>query len=196
MVAESFDFPDWHIDDKAIRTRSSRRLIVIAARYGKDPERCPTCGDRTALRAHGRKVTAFRDLPAEDGMAVRIEVTRRRYRCTSCLGTFLQPLPEMDGTLRMTHRLVRFIENEVSRQPLTAIAEAVGIHEKTVRRLVERYLPAFINRKSKVRNRSVNAPKSVLPSSATRPDAGIRGASSVDRPPQVPRPPIQYRAIE
>jgi transposase len=147
-VADLFEFPDW-ATTASVRTRSGQREIVVSALYGLDPDRCPACGDRGPLRAHGSKITAYRDLPADDGKFVRIEVARRRYLCIACGKTSLQPLPEMDGVCRMTHRLVRFVETEVTRQPISGIASAIGVHEKTIRRLVQTYLPDFINRRSR-----------------------------------------------
>ncbi len=115
-MADLFEFPDW-ATTASVRTRSGQREIVVSALYGLDTDRCPTCGDRGPLRAHGSKITTYRDLPANDGMFVRIEVARRRYLCIACGKTSLQPLPEMDGVCRMTHRLVRFVETRSPGNP-------------------------------------------------------------------------------
>ncbi|MGM4962977.1 transposase family protein [Tardiphaga sp. 1201_B9_N1_1] len=141
-MAELFDHPEWQTDSR-VRTRSGRREVVIAATYARKPERCPKCGERGALRGHGGKLTTFKDLPADDGMPVRIEVARRRYRCISCSETTLQPLPDMDEMHRTTHRLIRFVEKEAVRQPLTSLAPLIGVHEKTVRRVVKHYVPGL-----------------------------------------------------
>lgn len=63
------------------------------------------------------------------------------YRCESCEATSLQLLPDMDDRYRMTRRLVEWIETGSVRRPFLALAGAVGIHEKTVRRIVEDRLP-------------------------------------------------------
>jgi transposase len=153
----SFDLPEWQTNSR-VRTRSGRREIVIAATYARKPGRCPKCGEKASLRGHGGKLTTFRDVPADDGMPVRIEVARRRYRCISCHETTLQPLPDMDELHRMTHRLVRFVETEAVRQPLTSLATLIGVHEKTVRRVVKHYVPKLRSGRLRRRGAMVEVP--------------------------------------
>jgi hypothetical protein len=77
------------------------------------------------------------DLPPEGGKPVSIEVERLRYICSSCESTSLQPLPYMDDRHRMTLRLPQFVEAESVRWPFRAVAAEIGLHERTVRRVVE-----------------------------------------------------------
>jgi transposase len=139
-MADIFDLQEWRVL-RGPRRRRAQPGIVFRATYAPEPEKCAKCREARSLRRHGRKSTTYRDLPNSDGMPVMIEVDRHRYRCASCEATSLQPLPDMDDRYRMTRRLVEWIETEAVRRPFLAIAGAVGIHEKTVRRVVEDRLP-------------------------------------------------------
>ena len=139
-MADIFDLQEWQAARGPIRSRG-KPGVILRATYAPEPNKCFKCQHPRSLRKHGRKYTTYRDLPNSDGTPVMIEVDRRRYRCASCEATSLQPLPDMDDRYRMTRRLVEWIETEAIRRPFLSIAGAVGIHEKTVRRIVEDRLP-------------------------------------------------------
>jgi transposase len=142
------DFADFYwLHVKNIRRPSRGRFaVIISATCAHEPSRCPKCGDRHSLRRHGRKTTIFRDLPETGGASRAIEIDRLRYRCVSCGLTSLQPLQDVDDKYRMTERCVTRICFDAAQRPFTAIASALGLHEKTVRRIVRDRLPAVIRR--------------------------------------------------
>lgn len=139
-MADIFDLQEWQVL-RGTKRRRGQPGVVFRATYAPEPGKCFKCQEPRSLRRHGRKSTTYRDMPNRDGMPVIIDVDRRRYRCASCEATSLQPLPDMDDRYRMTRRLVEWIETEAVRRPFLAIAGAVGVHEKTVRRIVEDRLP-------------------------------------------------------
>ena len=74
----------------------------------------------------------FRDLPMH-GKRVGLVVQRQRYRCPRCGLTFLDQVPGMDEHHRVTARLKMYVAEKVLSRPFTALAEEVGLDEKTVR---------------------------------------------------------------
>jgi transposase len=138
-MTDVFDLSDWRIV-RTWRRRVGRRDRVVEAVFGPKPLRCLKCHASGPLHVHGKKGSDYRDLPVDE-IPTTVRVDRRRYRCVSCGVTALQPLPDMDDRHRMTQRLIQWIQREAVRRPFTAIAAEVGIHEKTVRRIVEDCLP-------------------------------------------------------
>jgi transposase len=125
-----------------VRRGCRRRFeTIVSATSIDEPTRCPKCGDLKSLYRHGRKTTVYRDLPQPDGVVIAIEVERLRFRCIACGGTSLQPLETVDRKFRTTQRLVERILSEAVKKPITAVAAAFSIDEKTVRRVVRDRLP-------------------------------------------------------
>lgn len=117
--------PDFDIIDGAYH---------IYATYDVTPESCAKCGVVGSLYKHGTKKQTFVDAPVH-GKQTFIEVTRSRFRCRECGGTFMQPLPDMDDARRMTVRCRDYIAEQSVLKPNTHIAEDVGINEKVVRQI-------------------------------------------------------------
>jgi transposase len=137
------DFADLHfLRIERIRRAGRGRFytVAFATPGGEQASRCPHCGGQ--LRGHGRKSTTYRDLPDGNG-SVAIVVERLRFRCADCRSTSLQKVAEMDERFRMTERLVERIRVDAVRRPFTSIAGEIGIHERTVRRIVRDRLPAL-----------------------------------------------------
>jgi transposase len=133
------NLPDWNIEHVEDAARDYR----VHATYGPEPSACVHCGKGTLfagkLYRHGTRPQLIMDLPAH-GKRVGILLTRNRYRCRDCGKTFLQPLPDVDGRSQMTRRLVRHIEEYSVRKTFTAVADEVGVDEKTVRNLFRAYV--------------------------------------------------------
>jgi transposase len=133
------NLPHWNIELVKISARDYR----VHAAYGPEPSSCIHCGKGTLfagkLYRHGTREQLLMDLPAH-GKRVGILLTRNRYRCQDCGKTFLQPLPDVDERSQMTRRLVRHIEEHSVRKTFTAVADAVGVDEKTVRNLFHAYV--------------------------------------------------------
>lgn len=147
------DFADLHClhIERIRRPYRGRFATVVTAIPSSSNEtgRCPHCGGQ--LRAHGKKNTTYRDVPDQAG-TVAIVVERLRYRCALCRTTTLLPVPEMDQKFRMTERLIDRIRIEAVQRPFSTIATEVGIHEKTVRRIVRDRIPALTGLRSRGRH--------------------------------------------
>lgn len=133
------NLPDWNIS----KVETSARDYRVHATYTPEPERCIHCGHgdlfAEKLYRHGTRDQLLMDLPSH-GKRVGILLTRNRYRCQDCGKTFLQPLPDVDERSQMTRRLVHFIEEQAVRKTFTAVADEVGVDEKTVRNLFKVYI--------------------------------------------------------
>ena len=133
------NLPDWNIE----HVEDSARDYRVHATYTPEPSACIHCGRGTLfagkLYRHGTREQLLMDLPAH-GKRVGILLTRNRYRCQDCGKTFLQPLPDVDERSQMTRRLVRHIEVHSVRKTFTAVADEVGVDEKTVRNLFHAYV--------------------------------------------------------
>ncbi|MGK7663393.1 MULTISPECIES: ISL3 family transposase [unclassified Marinovum] len=106
----------------------------IPASYDVLPEHCGKCGAVGNLYKHGAKKTVYVDAPVH-GRQTFIEVRRLRFRCRECGGTFMQDLPDMDDSRRMTVRCRDYIAQQALLKPNTHVADDVGIDEKIVRQI-------------------------------------------------------------
>ena len=106
----------------------------IDATFDVAPEACAKCGVVGRLYKHGGSKVTFVDAPVH-GKQAFINVQRPRYRCRECLGTFVQPLPDMDDSRRMTHRCREYIERQCLLKPNTHVSEDIGVHEKVIRQI-------------------------------------------------------------
>ncbi|WP_273280967.1 ISL3 family transposase [Pseudooceanicola atlanticus] len=123
--------PDWTVTEYEIDSDGAYR---IPASYDTAPDHCEKCGAVGNLYKHGTKKTVFVDAPVH-GRQTFIEVTRLRFRCRDCGGTFMQPLPDMDDTRRMTVRCRDYIARQALLKPNTHVAEDVGVNEKVIRQI-------------------------------------------------------------
>ncbi|NEV75616.1 ISL3 family transposase [Rhodopseudomonas sp. BR0C11] len=114
---------------------------VISAEFKDSVDTCAKCGAEGVYR-HGRKDIAYRDAPVH-GKPVVIKVSRQRFRCRHCSETFLQPLPDMDDTRRMTRRCVEYIEKQSLVRTYSSIAEDLNVSPKTVRMVSYDHLEAL-----------------------------------------------------
>ncbi len=129
------NLPDWNVE----RVEDSARDYRVHATYTPEPGHCHACGLFARLYHHGTREQLLMDLPSH-GKRVGILLTRKRYRCQDCQKTFLQPLPDVDERSQMTRRLVRYVEEQSVRKTFTAVADEVGVSEKTVRNLFRAYV--------------------------------------------------------
>lgn len=126
-------WPDWEVSGY----KDIRDECEITAKYPNHPDYCIKCGVIGGVLKNGTKRQLFRDLPAF-GKKTVIAVSRQRYICTSCSGSFVQPLPEIDERGTMTKRLVSYIGQQAVSKPFLHIAHEVGVDEKTVRNIFRR----------------------------------------------------------
>lgn len=102
------------------------------------PTQCPKCEHGT-LAPWGTRVLTIKDLDDRERVVVSpLEV--KRYRCQACGKTGTQALPFVAENRAMTLRLVHWIEQQALCRPFTAIAQAVGVTEGTIRNVFRDYL--------------------------------------------------------
>lgn len=95
------------------------------------------CGmQNRKLHGHGIQKQTFHDTPMH-GMAVRIQVARRRYRCQACRKTQFDPITDLDSKRLATTRLITYIRTHCFRETFAALARRVAMDEKTVRRVFD-----------------------------------------------------------
>src|SRR5260221_4476686 len=125
--------PDWLVT----AVQNPPGLFLASAVFRPTPTACAKCGGH--FYKHGTKSVSYRDAPAR-GRQVILKVGRKRYRCRSCGGTFLQPLPDMEDNRRLTVRCREYIVEQALLRPFTEIARDIGIDEKTVRQLAGEHI--------------------------------------------------------
>jgi len=99
---------------------------------------CPHCGQSHGTIGHGKLPLFVRDLPTH-GKRMMIHVDAPRLRCKPCNKTFTATIPEIDENRLMTARLVTWIGRQALAYTFAAIAEQVGVDEKTVRNIFSEY---------------------------------------------------------
>ncbi|WP_220201144.1 transposase family protein [Reticulibacter mediterranei] len=117
-----------------IDCEGQERLYQILARPCLPRPACPLCGSLLALK-HATDEQTIRDLPCH-GKQVRITVNRIRYRCKTCRKTWFEILPEGDEHRSATSRLVRYVQQQSLFRPFVALAQEVGLDEKSVRTIL------------------------------------------------------------
>lgn len=123
-------WPDYNV----LRVDALKNDYQVQAEVTKPPTHCPNCNHHQIV-GFGRRDELIMDAPV-NGKRTRITLTRRRYRCKGCNKTFLEQVPHKHHKRRMTCRLIQYIERESLRRTFSAVAEAVGVDEKTVRNVV------------------------------------------------------------
>lgn len=127
-----FGLDSFAIDVIEAGPRSVRCEVSLATR-----PLCPKCGDGANLTLHGwTKPFRIHDTPSR-GLPTTLEVRRRRWRCEKCPGrpTFSERGPDVHDEWKATRRLVSYVENEVTKHPLSVVAKATGLPETTVRNM-------------------------------------------------------------
>lgn len=128
------NLPHWIV----LEVKESRHDYAVEARYAAETAACPHC-QATTLYGHGLVRQTVMDVPSH-GKRVGVNLLRTRWRCRACNRTFAQPIPDIDDRSHMTRRLVGYIEQQAIRRTFTSIADEVGVHERTVRRLFAAYV--------------------------------------------------------
>src|SRR5579859_698672 len=114
---------------------------AITASPSSIPHSCPIC-QHTHLFKHGSDAQGIHDTPIH-GKRVVIKVDRQRYRCTNCGKAFFQSLPDVDEKRFCTKRLIAYIQRRSMSRTFLSLAEEVGLHERTVRRIFHDYVEAL-----------------------------------------------------
>lgn len=97
---------------------------------------CPKCksSSRSTYHAQGRE-TEIADLPVL-GKPARLTIRRTRWKCSCSLAaTFSSRGAGIHPKFKMTERLMRFVENAVTKRPVADVARDTGLSRSTVRNI-------------------------------------------------------------
>jgi transposase len=97
------------------------------------PGECAICGSATFI-GHGQHIQQVMDVPHQ-GRFTCIHLTRKRYRCKDCGGTFFHPLAWLDDDHLATTRFVDRIAELALERSFSDLSREYGINEKTVRNI-------------------------------------------------------------
>lgn len=115
-------------------TRADDGAWVVPATHDDDRiETCRHCGGM--LWSFGALAREVRDVPYL-GVPVRLAVTRRRYRCSVCLGTTLATVPGLIAQASMTQRLAEYVASHAGGRHGDRLAAETGLSPRTVRRIM------------------------------------------------------------
>lgn len=118
---------------KPVDLHTGNRSITIVAEVndGESPA-CPDCNK--PMYRHGRRTNVFADTPMQM-QPVRLEISRPRYRCTTC-GTMITPeLSFLDERRRATKRLVDAIRERCLGMTFHSLAEQTGLAVNTIKNI-------------------------------------------------------------
>jgi len=106
--------------------------MVVQVNLLTKPLRCRHCSaSAELLQENGKTALRVRDIPTR-GKRVEISLSRRRYVCSKCNGTSLQPMPGIDENLHATVRLVELAATRAFRRPFWQVAGDLSLSEKFV----------------------------------------------------------------
>ncbi len=121
------------VDPVDIRS-GNKSIIVVANVVEGDLPQCPDCSK--PLYRHGRRTNMFADTPMQM-QPVRLEISRPRYRCTTC-GIMITPeLTFLDERRRATKRLVDAIRERCLGMTFHALAEQTGLAVNTIKNIAQ-----------------------------------------------------------
>lgn len=110
----------------------NRSITIVAEITESELPVCQICNN--PMYRHGRRTSVFADTPMQM-QPVRLEISRPRYRCTTC-GTMMTPeLSFLDERRRATKRLVDSIRKLCLGMTFHALAEQTGLAVNTVKNI-------------------------------------------------------------
>lgn len=116
-------------------THTAVRATVIVT----DKPACPTCGPHGRMESKGKTITHPLVDTTSRGKPTRLIVVKRRYRCLVCKRSVTQAGPPVGtgpikpGRKKVTGRLLRYIQNQVTKRPILQVAKETGVPVGTVR---------------------------------------------------------------
>lgn len=129
-------FLHWTVHD----TKQVEGAMQITASYDLPPLFCLQCGHPAPnVYRHETRSQIFMDTPMH-GNRCGILWLRKRYKCLHCGKTFFEEAPDLDERHFMTKRLVTYIELQSLRRPFTHLAHEIGVDEKVIRNIFNRYV--------------------------------------------------------
>lgn len=111
---------------------------------------CPNCGPHDRMESKGLVRNRVRDTPTR-GKPSALIVERRRYKCLIC-GTSVSQAgppaakgPMEGGRKKVTRRLLLYIQNQVTKRPISHVAKETGVPIATVRDIALELAAALAN---------------------------------------------------
>ncbi len=127
-----FGLDSFRIDHVAVTHNAVHCALTLTSR-----PTCPTCGSHEGVTSHGAgRAFTVHDTPSR-GQPTVLHVSRRRYRCERCSGrpTFSERGEDVDERWKATRRLVQYVENEVTKHPISHVAKRTGLPSTAVRNI-------------------------------------------------------------
>lgn len=129
---EFLTFPEW----KTIGVTETATGLLVLAELLTDPSDCPHCDASPKwLRYYGVTTLLVKDIP-QHFRPVEISLTRRRYFCSVCRGTSLQPVAGISESQCVTDRLIRLAAQRAFRTPLEVAAAELGLSVRLLSAIV------------------------------------------------------------
>lgn len=117
-----------------VEMRNGKQVFVFESKSIAEEEKCPHCGKRVV--GNGMRKVKLTDVPLIPGTQTIYEVNQHRYRCRSCKKTYTEHNPFKVKGFNLTRRCIEWIFQLMQFKIQTsAIAEILGIHWNTVRKL-------------------------------------------------------------
>ncbi len=123
------------------KKRSQRGAPSAVTPARTDPETCTLCrGSRPSWASNGHYEVRIHDLPVH-GRAAQIVVTRQKFYCaqTGCDALANSMLPGVNEKLKMTERLIEFIQRRYHEVTIAQIVRETGVSRPRVTNVVELY---------------------------------------------------------
>ena len=116
---------------KVTNIEESETTITVFAEMERKEHRCVSCGTATDT-IHDYRLQPVKDIPAF-GKKVRINLKKRRYRCTHCGKRFFEEIDFLPRYYRTTNRLTAFILDKLrGERSFTSVANEVDLSVSTV----------------------------------------------------------------
>jgi transposase len=111
--------------------RTGNKCIIVVANVADgDVPHCPDC--HKPMYRHGRRTNVCADTPMPM-QPVRLEISRPRYRCTSCGAMVTPELTFLDEKRRATKRLVDAIRERCLGMTFHSLAKQTGLAVNTIK---------------------------------------------------------------
>lgn len=144
MLGEAPINTDDYLGLPGLRTIASPEVgdfSILVKAVQTTPDSCPYCRCATkkfkaSNGTRGAKVQHLLDEP-RGSRRVRIELTRRNFRCEACRRTGLLPLWGVGERQRRTDRLVHHVEHAALLRPFAQVALTTSLSERQVREVFD-----------------------------------------------------------
>ena len=146
----TFCFKSLYYQSEEIKGGDENQSVYFTSSRKAKDVRCPCCGGRVI--GHGQKTVRLKDIPLEPGYPITFVIRQHRYLCKNCKGTFLEENPFRVPGFNLTRRCILWIFQMLKLKISTSvIADFLGIHWNTVRKVEKLRLERELTRREKER---------------------------------------------